>query len=127
MQKGICPLPKKCIRWNLGMELAVEISWKPSCAGGPHGCLGAYESAKEPLMKGTRAFILTCLLLTGLMFAAGCCGTCRVFGRGNSDKTGVKKLCDKCGQEKGSAACCKPDAEKCAMCGKDKGSPGCCK
>lgn len=35
-------------------------------------------------------------------------------------------LCPKCGQIKGSAACCKPDAVTCAKCGMTKGSPGCC-
>lgn len=35
-------------------------------------------------------------------------------------------LCPKCGQIKGSAACCKPDAVKCTKCGMAKGSPGCC-
>ena len=35
-------------------------------------------------------------------------------------------LCPKCGQIKGSAVCCKPDAVKCAKCGMAKGSSGCC-
>ncbi len=36
-------------------------------------------------------------------------------------------LCTKCGQVKGTAECCKPDAKKCDGCGLAKGSPGCCK
>jgi YHS domain-containing protein len=35
-------------------------------------------------------------------------------------------LCDKCGEVKGSASCCKAGAEVCTKCGKHKGSPGCC-
>ncbi len=36
-------------------------------------------------------------------------------------------LCGKCGEIKGSDACCKTDAPKCDKCGLTKGSPGCCK
>jgi hypothetical protein len=36
-------------------------------------------------------------------------------------------LCGKCGQIKGTDACCKVDAPKCSKCGLAKGSPGCCK
>ena len=42
-------------------------------------------------------------------------------------KAGTCLLCFKCGQIKGSALCCKADAEKCPMCGLHKGSPGCCR
>ena len=37
------------------------------------------------------------------------------------------KLCDSCGQEKGTAECCAEGAEVCEKCSKHKGSPGCCK
>ena len=37
------------------------------------------------------------------------------------------KLCDSCGQEKGTAKCCAAGAEVCEKCEKHKGSPGCCK
>jgi hypothetical protein len=35
-------------------------------------------------------------------------------------------LCGKCGELKGSDACCKADAKVCDQCGLHKGSPGCC-
>ena len=37
------------------------------------------------------------------------------------------KLCDSCGQNKGTAECCAEGAEACEKCSKHKGSPGCCK
>ena len=42
------------------------------------------------------------------------------------EKCEMTALCPKCGQTKGSDACCKPDAAKCGKCGMAKGSPGCC-
>ena len=43
------------------------------------------------------------------------------------DKTPAQ-LCAKCGEVKGSDACCKVEGhEKCPKCGLHKGSPGCCK
>ncbi len=36
-------------------------------------------------------------------------------------------VCPKCGEIKGTAKCCKPDAKKCPECGLNKGSIGCCK
>lgn len=42
------------------------------------------------------------------------------------EKCEMAALCPKCGQIKGSGACCKADAQKCPQCGMDKGSPGCC-
>ena len=40
---------------------------------------------------------------------------------------GAVKLCGSCGEIKGTANCCKKDAEKCSKCELIKGSPGCCK
>lgn len=37
------------------------------------------------------------------------------------------RLCGKCGQVKGTEACCKADTPKCGGCQLDKGAPGCCK
>ncbi len=37
------------------------------------------------------------------------------------------QLCGKCGQAKGTEACCKADAPKCGGCQLAKGAPGCCK
>jgi hypothetical protein len=42
-------------------------------------------------------------------------------------ETKTTTLCGKCGQIKGTDACCKVDAQKCTKCGLTKGSPGCCK
>ena len=42
-------------------------------------------------------------------------------------ETAEPLLCTKCGQVKGSKACCKPGVAKCAKCDLAKGSPGCCK
>lgn len=39
----------------------------------------------------------------------------------------VEKYCGTCGQEQGSADCCKEGAEKCGECTLAKGSPLCCK
>jgi hypothetical protein len=36
-------------------------------------------------------------------------------------------VCQKCGEFKGTAACCDPKAEKCDKCKLNKGSVGCCK
>jgi len=36
-------------------------------------------------------------------------------------------LCNKCGEVKGTDACCKLGVAKCAKCGLTKGAPGCCK
>ncbi|MFH1748279.1 MAG: hypothetical protein ABIG44_14695 [Planctomycetota bacterium] len=36
-------------------------------------------------------------------------------------------VCSKCGDLKGTAECCNPDAKKCSECGLNKGSIGCCK
>lgn len=36
-------------------------------------------------------------------------------------------VCPKCGEFKGSAACCDPKAEKCGKCKLHKGSVGCCR
>ncbi len=36
-------------------------------------------------------------------------------------------LCGKCGQMKGTEACCAEGAETCAGCSLHKGAPGCCK
>ena len=36
-------------------------------------------------------------------------------------------VCPECGEIKGTAQCCKPDAKKCSNCGLNKGSIGCCK
>ncbi len=43
-----------------------------------------------------------------------------------NEKCEMSALCQKCGQDKGSDACCKADAPKCDQCGMAKGSPGCC-
>jgi len=54
-----------------------------------------------------------------------------LVGCGDKDEapkaSGKCLLCFKCGQVKGSALCCKADAEKCTKCGLAKGSPGCCR
>ena len=36
-------------------------------------------------------------------------------------------VCTNCGQIKGTAACCLPDAPTCSKCDLAKGSPGCCR
>jgi len=43
------------------------------------------------------------------------------------NKASITEACAGCGEIKGSAKCCKPDAAKCGKCGLNKGSPGCCK
>ena len=68
--------------------------------------------------------LLVLILMTGLFWAGACYPRSSCPGRGA--KAGIR-LCIKCGQAKGSASCCKPNAEECAKCGLAKGSPGCCK
>ena len=60
----------------------------------------------------------------GLLAGAKAMGAaCEKKGPPYADVT----LCGKCGQVKGSKACCKQGAEKCGRCGLAKGSPGCCR
>lgn len=47
-------------------------------------------------------------------------------GAAGTDAVAQLSLCGKCGQVKGSAACCAQGAVTCAKCGLVKGSPGCC-
>jgi hypothetical protein len=65
----------------------------------------------------------------GLLVAAGCYEKERpaTAKRASASESEMPALCARCGQIKGSAACCKPGAEKCPKCGLDKGSPGCCR
>ena len=53
---------------------------------------------------------------------AGCSLSCK-----HASET-YASLCNKCGEAKGGAACCRDEGrEKCSQCGLLKGSPGCCK
>jgi hypothetical protein len=60
------------------------------------------------------------------LFLVSLTSICLAFlsGCGNEAKA---KLCDSCGEEKGTASCCDKKAEKCDKCGKNAKSPGCCK
>ena len=84
----------------------------------------ALVAAKETNMSRMGKLLLAVVLITGLFCAASCCPWSGKEVKGG--KAGIR-LCTQCGQEKGSDACCKPDAEKCGKCSLAKGSPGCCK
>jgi hypothetical protein len=69
-----------------------------------------------------------------------CCGGCipamekdpdkyikKVQEAGETLAKAPKVLCGKCGEIKGTEACCSKDAAKCKGCGLIKGSPGCCR
>ena len=68
-----------------------------------------------------------------------CCPSCLAKIEADPDKavTALKAkgekpelrlvVCPKCGEIKGAAQCCSPDAKKCPRCGLNNGSIGCCK
>lgn len=61
-------------------------------------------------------------LAAPLMLSAGCKTTQKT-----ASVSSEVALCTKCGQIKGSAACCRPGQTLCSKCGLVKGSPGCCR
>jgi len=73
-------------------------------------------------MKKAAMLLVGAILVTGFFWAG-----CRPLGGPKTGSGADIRLCAKCGQIKGSAACCKPGATTCATCGLAKGSPGCCK
>lgn len=74
--------------------------------------------------KPVTVLIATVCVMSLLL--AGCASMCPDKAGNRQAKAGQIVLCGKCGQVKGSAACCKPGAQACAGCGLQKGSPGCC-
>ncbi|MBU4460526.1 MAG: hypothetical protein KJ579_08165 [Verrucomicrobia bacterium] len=73
-----------------------------------------------------KVMILACALAMGvfaLSFSTGC-ASCPMCSKCCPAKQSMA-CCPKCGQQAGSAACCKAGATKCAKCGLDAGSPGC--
>ena len=75
-----------------------------------------------------KKLLLTALIaFVGASIAMAACPTgceCAKCVAPKAEKKTV--LCKGCGEVKGSAKCCKADAEKCSKCGMNKGAPGCC-
>lgn len=77
---------------------------------------------------------ITVALLAGFISYSGysqCCGAKtrpeQKAITSETNKTETSKICQKCGEIKGTEKCCNPQAEKCKKCGLNKGSAGCCK
>ena len=51
----------------------------------------------------------------------------KIKDAGETPAKAPKVICGKCGEIKGTEACCDKDAAVCTECGLIKGSPGCCK
>ncbi len=76
-------------------------------------------------MKRVPALFLSATLVAGLVVVG--CTTPPTEKTVGQIVASAPKICAKCGQIKGTAMCCAPDAAICPKCGLVKGSPGCCK
>lgn len=70
--------------------------------------------------------LLLALVLLLCVPGLSACRTDSGATRSVADRSTPVVLCGKCGEVKGSDACCAADAEVCG-CGLHHGSPGCCK
>ncbi len=76
-------------------------------------------------MKRVHALLLVAALAAGYVGVG--CEANLIDKTGGRSIASAPKICAKCGQIKGTAMCCAPDAAICPKCGLAKGSPGCCK
>ena len=83
-------------------------------------------------MKKTVVMLFVVVSVASVSYGAGCpfskCGRSKKAAAPKAEvkSASVVDVCAGCGEIKGSANCCKPDAKKCG-CGMNKGSIGCCK
>ncbi len=75
--------------------------------------------------KPSAGLALVAVLAIGFALTmSACCSGGRCEGVPGAAEEIV--LCAKCGEEKGTDACCAPKAEKCTKCGEVKGTEKCC-
>jgi hypothetical protein len=66
-------------------------------------------------------------MTTSIYAGKSCCPSTVKKKSAVAEDKSIVKVCVGCGEIKGSAKCCKDDAEKCKDCKLNKGSVGCCK